>query len=65
MKGKALADVVIILLDQKYSSDTIANLGLAAPMFLSMAESSSNTDFLKQVFTNVAGRAPNPSKSST
>jgi Ca2+-binding RTX toxin-like protein len=65
VKDKALAGIVINLLDQKYSSDTIANLGLATPMFLSMAGSSSNTDFVKQVFTNVVGRAPTPSESST
>ena len=65
VKDKALAGIVINLLDQKYSSDTIANLGLATPMFLSMAGSSSNSDFVKQVFTNVVGRAPNPSESST
>ena len=65
VKDKALTGIVINLLDQKYSSDTIANLGLATPMFLSMAGSSSNTDFVKQVFTNVVGRAPTPSESST
>ena len=65
VKDKALAGIVINLLDQKYTSDTIANLGLATPMFLSMAGSSSNTDFVKQVFTNVVGRPPNPSESST
>lgn len=65
VKDKVLTGIVINLLDQKYSSDTIANLGLATPMFLSMAGSSSNTDFVKQVFTNVVGRAPNPSESST
>lgn len=65
VKDKALAGIVINLLDQKYSSDTIANLGLATPMFLSMAGSSSNTDFVKQVFNNVVGRPPNPSESST
>ena len=65
VKDKALAGIVINLLDQKYTSDTIANLGLATPMFLSMAGSSSNTDFVKQVFNNVVGRPPNPSESST
>ena len=65
VKDKTLAGIVINLLDQKYSSDTIANLGLATPMFLSMAGSSSNTDFVKQVFNNVVGRPPNPSESST
>jgi len=65
VKDKALAGIVINLLDQKYSSDTIAKLGIATPMFLGMAGSSSNTDFVKQVFTNVVGRAPTPSESST
>ena len=65
VKDKALAGIVINLLDQKYSSDTIAVLGIATPMFLGMAGSSSNTDFVKQVFTNVVGRAPTPSESST
>ena len=65
VKDKVLAGIVINLLDQKYTSDTIANLGLATPMFLSMAGSSSNTDFVKQVFNNVVGRPPNPSESST
>ncbi len=65
VKDKALAGIVINLLDQKYSSETIANLGLATPMYLSMAGSGSNTDFVKQVFTNVVGRAPTPSESST
>jgi Ca2+-binding RTX toxin-like protein len=65
VKDKALAGIVINLLDQKYSSETIANLGLATPMYLSMAGSGSNTDFVKQVFTNVVGRALTPSESST
>ena len=65
VKDKALAGIVINLLDQKYTSDTIAKLGIATPMFLGMAGSSSNTDFVKQVFTNVVGRAPTPSESST
>ena len=65
VKDKALTGIVINLLDQKYSSDTIANLGLATPMYLSMAGSGSNTDFVKQVFNNVVGRPPNPSESST
>lgn len=65
VKDKALAGVVINLLDKNYSSDAIATLGLATPMYLGMAGSSSNTDFVKQVFTNVVGRAPTPSESST
>lgn len=65
VKDKALAGIVINLLDQNYSSDAIATLGLATPLFLNMAGTSSNTDFVKQVFTNVVGRAPTPSESST
>ena len=65
VKDKALTGIVINLLDQKYSSDTIANLGLATPMYLSMAGSGSNTDFVKHVFNNVVGRPPTPSESST
>ena len=65
VKDKALAGIVINLLDQKYSTDTIAKLGIATPMFLGMAGSSSNTNFVMQVFTNVVGRAPTPSESST
>jgi Ca2+-binding RTX toxin-like protein len=65
VKDKALAGIVINLLDQNYSNDAIANLGIATPLFLNMAGSSSNTDFVKQVFTNVVGRAPTPSESST
>ena len=65
VKDKALAGIVINLLDQNYTSEAIATLGLATPMFLSMAGSSSNSDFVKQVFTNVVGRAPTPSESST
>ena len=65
VKDKALAGIVINLLDQKYTSDTIAKLGIATPMFLGMAGSNSSTDFVKQVFTNVVGRAPTPSESST
>lgn len=65
VKDKVLAGIVINLLDQNYSSDAIANLGIATPLFLNMAGSSSNTDFVKQVFTNVVGRAPTPSESST
>lgn len=65
VKDKTLTGIVINLLDQKYSSDTIANLGLATPMYLSMAGSGSNTDFVKQVFNNVVGRPPTPSESST
>jgi hypothetical protein len=65
VKDKSLAGIVINLLDQNYTSDAIVKLGLATPMFLGMAGSSSNTDFVKQVFKNVVGRPPTPSESST
>ena len=65
VKDKALSGIVINLLDQNYSSEAIAKLGLATPMFLGMAGSSSNTDFVKQVFNNVVGRPPTPAESST
>ncbi len=65
VKDKALAGIVINLLDQNYSSDAIATLGITTPLFLNMAGSNSPTDFVKQVFTNVVGRAPTPSESST
>jgi hypothetical protein len=65
VKDKVLAGIVIGLMDQNYSAEFVATLGLATPLYLGMAGSSSNTDFVKQVFTNVVGRAPTPSESST
>ena len=60
VKDKALAGIVIGLMDQNYSPEFVATLGLATPMFLGMAGSGSHVDFVKQVFTNVVGRPPLP-----
>ena len=58
VKDKALAGIVIGLMDQNYSAEFVATLGLATPLYLSMAGSSSHVDFVKHVFTNVVGRQP-------
>ena len=58
VKDKALAGVVIGLLDQNYSTQTIATLGLGTSTYLGLAGSSSNEDFVKHVFKNVIGRPP-------
>lgn len=58
VKDKALAGVVIGLLDQNYSAQTIASLGLGTSTYLGLAGSGSNEDFVKHVFKNVTGRAP-------
>ena len=55
---KALAGVVIGLLDQNYSTQTIATLGLGTSTYIGLAGSSSNEDFVKHVFKNVIGRPP-------
>ena len=60
VKDKALAGIVIGLMDQNYSPEFVATLGLATPMFLGMAGSGSHVDFVKQVFNNVVGRPPLP-----
>jgi hypothetical protein len=60
VKDKALAGIVIGLMDQNYSAEFVATLGLATPLYLSMAGSRSHVDFVKQVFTNVVGRLPLP-----
>ena len=65
LKDKALTGIVINLLDRNYSSETIATLGLATPMFLEMAGSNSHRDFVRHVFTNVVGRPPSPEESNT
>ena len=64
VKDKALAGIVIGLMDQNYSPEFVATLGLATPMFLGMAGSGSHVDFVKQVFTNVVGRPPLPQELS-
>lgn len=58
VKDKALAGIVIGLMDQNYTPEFVATLGLATPLYLSMAGSSSNADFVKHVFDNVVGRSP-------
>ena len=58
VKDKALAGIVIGLMDQNYSAENVVTLGLATPLYLGMAGSSNNVDFVKQVFSNVVGRPP-------
>ena len=58
VQDKALTGLVIGLLDQNYSPETIVNLGLATPQYLALAGSSSNQDFVKLVYQNVVGQAP-------
>ena len=58
VKDKVLAGIVIGLMDQNYSAEDVATLGLATPLYLGMAGSSNNVDFVKQVFSNVVGRPP-------
>jgi Ca2+-binding RTX toxin-like protein len=58
VKDKALAGIVIGLMDQNYSPQTIAALGLGTSMYLGLAGSSSNEDLVKHVFKNVIGRGP-------
>ena len=58
LKDKALVGIVIGLMDQNYSPEFVATLGLATPLYLGMAGSSSHVDFVKHVFTNVVGRQP-------
>ena len=58
VKDKALAGIVIGLMDQNYSPQTIAALGLGTSTYLGLAGSSSNEDFVKHVFKNVIGRGP-------
>jgi Ca2+-binding RTX toxin-like protein len=58
VKDKVLAGIVIGLMDQNYSAENVVTLGLATPLYLGMAGSSNNVDFVKQVFSNVVGRPP-------
>jgi hypothetical protein len=60
LQDKALAGLVIQLLDQNYSSETIVNLGLSTPTYLALAGSSKHEDFVKLVYHNVVGVAPTP-----
>ena len=58
IKDKALAGVVIGLVDQDYSIENIANLGLNTSFYLALAGSTKNEDFVNHVFRNVVGRTP-------
>lgn len=60
VKDKALAGLVLGLLDQNYSAESIVKLGLATPQYLALAGSASHTDFVKLVYQNVVGQAPTP-----
>jgi len=57
---KTLTGLVINLLDQNYSPETIVNLGLASPTYLAKAGSGGHVDFVKLVYQNVAGITPTP-----
>ena len=58
IKDKALAGVVIGLIDQDYSIESIANIGLNTSFYLTLAGSIKNADFVNHVFHNVVGRPP-------
>lgn len=60
INDKTLAGVVIDLIDQNYSSETIINLGLNTSFYLTLAGSNKNEDFVNHVFRNVMGRPPEP-----
>jgi hypothetical protein len=65
VKDKALAGLVIGLLDQDYSSEAIASMGLGTSMYLGLAGSGSNEAFVKHVFKNVVGRPPQEAELQT
>ena len=65
VKDKALAGIVIGLLDQNYTPQTIAALGLNTSMYVGLAGSASNEDFVKHVFKNVIGRGPGEAELQT
>jgi Ca2+-binding RTX toxin-like protein len=65
VKVKALAGLVIGLLDQYYSSEAIASMGLGTSMYLGLAGSGSNEAFVKHVFKNVVGRPPQEAELQT
>jgi hypothetical protein len=58
IKDKALAGVVLGLIDQDYSIESIANLGLNTSFYLALAGSTKHEDFVNHVFRNVVGRPP-------
>ena len=65
IKDKALAGVVIGLVDQDYSIESIANLGLNTSFYLALAGSTKNEDFVNHVFRNVVGRPPEVNEQKT
>ncbi len=65
IKDKALAGVVIGLVDQDYSIENIANLGLNTSFYLTLAGSTKNEDFVNHVFRNVVGRTPEVNEQKT
>jgi Ca2+-binding RTX toxin-like protein len=65
IKDKALAGVVIGLIDQDYSIESIANLGLNTSFYLTLAGSTRNEDFVNHVFRNVVGRPPEVNEQKT
>ena len=65
VKDKGLAGLVIGLLDQNYSSEAIASMGLGTSMYLGLAGSGSNEAFVKHVFKNVVGRPPQEAELQT
>ena len=65
IKDKALAGVVIGLIDQDYSIENIANLGLNTSFYLTLAGSTKNEDFVNHVFRNVVGRPPEVNEQKT
>ena len=65
IKDKALAGVVIGLVDQDYSIENIANFGLNTSFYLALAGSTKNEDFVNHVFRNVVGRPPEVNEQKT
>jgi len=65
IKDKALAGVVLGLIDQDYSIESIANLGLNTSFYLALAGSTKNEDFVNHVFRNVVGRPPEVNEQKT
>jgi hypothetical protein len=65
IKDKALAGVVIGLIDQDYSIESIANLGLNTSFYLALAGSTKHEDFVNHVFRNVVGRPPETNEQKT
>lgn len=65
IKDKALAGVVLGLIDQDYSIESIANLGLNTSFYLALAGSTKHEDFVNHVFRNVVGRPPEANEQKT